>query len=30
MIRPGGAAVPLNTFDLETALMRYTVLAGVH
>jgi hypothetical protein len=30
MIRTGRAAVPLNTFDLETALMRYIMLAGVH
>jgi len=29
MIRTGRAAVPLNIFDLETALMRYTMLAGV-
>jgi hypothetical protein len=30
MFRSGKAAVLLNTFNFETALLRRTVLAGVH
>jgi|HubBroStandDraft_2_1064218.scaffolds.fasta_scaffold08766_6 hypothetical protein len=30
MISPDKSAVPLNTLDLEAALLRYTMLAGVH